>query len=50
MLKYSNAMLKMYAGEQIKVLGYIDVNLTNQNEKRQLPLLVVSRDGQSPLG
>ena len=33
MLEYSNTMLKMYAGEQIKVLGYTDVNLTNQNER-----------------
>ena len=27
-LKYSNAMLKTYTGEHIKVLGSIDVNVT----------------------
>ena len=42
--------MKKYTGEQIKVLGSIDVNVTHQNEKSQLPLLVVSGDGPSMLG
>ena len=49
-LKYSNAMLKTYSGEHIKVLGSIHVNVTYQNQKRELPLLVVSGDGPSLLG
>ena len=49
-LKYSNAMLKTYTGEHIKVLGSIDVNVTYKNQKKQLPLLVVSGDGPSLFG
>ena len=50
LLKFSHATLKTYTGEQIKVLGSIDVNVTYQTQKRRLPLLVVAGDGPSLLG
>ena len=50
LLKFSHATLKTYTGEQIKVLGSIDVNVTYQTQKRRLPLLVVPGDGPSLLG
>ena len=50
LFKFTNTMLKTYTGQQIKVLGSINVNVTYQNQKRQLPLLVVSGDGPSLLG
>ena len=34
LLKFFNAMLKTYTGEQIKFLGSMDVNVTYQNQKR----------------
>ena len=36
--------------KHIEVLGSIDVNVTYQNQKKQLFLLVVSGDGPSLLG
>ena len=50
MLKYLNAILKTYTGEKIKDLVSIDVNMTYQNERRQLPVLEVSGYGPSLIG
>ena len=50
LLMYSNATLKTYTGEQIKVLGSIDVYVTYHDQKNRLPLLVASGDGPSLLG
>ena len=36
--------------KHIEVLGSIDVNVTYQNQKKQLILLVISGDGPSLLG
>ena len=44
LLKYSDITWKMYAGEQIEVLGSIDINATYLNQKKQLLFLVVSGD------
>ena len=46
----SNAQLKTYTGEVIKVLGAIEVEVTHNEQKKQLNLLVVAGEGPSLLG
>ena len=41
----SKAQLKTYTGEMIKVLGAIEVDVTHNEQKKQLSLLVVAGDG-----
>ena len=49
-LQASNAQLKTYTGEVIKVLGAIEVEVTHNEQKKQLNLLVVAGEGPSLLG
>ena len=46
----SKAQLKTYTGEVIKVLGAIEVEVTHNEQKKQMNLLVVAGDGPSLLG
>ena len=39
LMKYSNATLKTYIGEQITVLESIDFKVTYQSQKKQLPIV-----------
>ena len=49
-LQASNAQLKTYTREVIKVLGAIEVEITHNEQKKQLSLLVVAGEGPSLLG
>ena len=46
----SKAQLKTYTGEVIKVLGAIEVEVTHNEQKKRMNLLVVAGDGPSLLG
>ena len=41
---------RTYAGDSIKVLGYLSVNMCHNGQEKRLPLLVVSEEGLSLLG
>ena len=49
-LQHSTAKLKTYTGEKISVKGSIEVDVTYQEQKARLSLIVVQGDGPSLLG
>ena len=49
-LKVSQAQLKTYTGESIKITGAIDVEVVYNDQHKQLNLLVVEGEGPSLLG
>ena len=49
-LKASQAQLKTYTGESIKIIGAIDVEVVYNDQHKQLNLLVVEGEGPSLLG
>ena len=49
-LQESSVRLTTYGGEPLSVLGEIVINVSHGDNKAQLPLLVVDKDGPSLLG
>ena len=49
-LQSSKAQVKTYTGEVIKILGAVEVEITHNEQKRQLNLLLVAGEGPSLLG
>jgi hypothetical protein len=50
MLQKSSVTLKTYTGEQIKVVGSVEVQVEHNEQVVRLPLLVIQRQGPSLLG
>ena len=49
-LQPTNTCLQTYTGERISVLGSIQVEVSHNNQTKQLPLLVVKGQGPNLLG
>ena len=49
-LQKSNTVLRTYSGEQIRVVGIIDVSVKYNTQVVTLPLLVIEGEGPSLLG
>ena len=49
-LQPTNTYLQTYTGERISVLGCIQVEVSHNNQTKQLPLLVVKDQGPNLLG
>ena len=49
-LQPSAVILKTYSGEQLKVLGQVQVKVTYKNQEIEAPLLVVASDGPTLFG
>lgn len=49
-IRNSTGTLRTYTGEDIKVVGAVQVELQHQGERKELPLIVVHGDGPSLLG
>ena len=49
-LKHTNALLRTYTGERLRILGRISVQVRYQKQEATLGLLVVGGDGPSLLG
>ena len=49
-LKASQAQLKTYTGESIKIKGAIDVEVVYNGQHKQLNLLIIKEEGPSLLG
>ena len=49
-LKHTNALLRTYTGERLRILGRISVQVRYQKQEANLGLLVIGGDGPSLLG
>ena len=49
-IRNSTVTLRTYTGEDIKVVGAVQVEVEHQGERKELPLIVVHGDGHSLLG
>ena len=49
-LKHTNALLRTYTGERLRILGRIAVQVRYQKQEANLSLLVIGGDGPSLLG
>ena len=49
-LKHTNALLRTYTGERLRILGRISVQVRYQKQEANLGLLVIEGDGPSLLG
>ena len=49
-LKHTNALLRTYTGERLRILGRISVQVCYQKQEANLGLLVIEGDGPSLLG